>query len=330
MSNLTMPSILTFKKSFGLETIPLDYAFWIMELGGGSFSLSVNDKLINIKVGRFGVTENEKIILSLFRHSDERDLKYIFEIITLDFIMDANLIIPESVNENRISNHEIDKLVEPYIDDAFIAITRLVDSHRISKYNLKRSSDEWKKGMLLLAPKIAEREFKTYLFYKLEYQEKVFVGSFSMGQMRTSSSIDNKCIAERISETINDVIPLDRKFIVQAWEYFFLEDYHNSIIYAATVLELTIINTIRKQYLHNNVATASKIDKFLDNVSNRLLCTVTLGSLGIGDEDLRNKIASIFEIRNGLIHGKRKRVSRNDAKDALNYTEKLLDILEKL
>jgi len=325
-----MPCTLTFKKSFGLETIPVDYAFWIMELGDGSFSLSVNDKLIKVKVGRFGITEKEKIILSLFRHSDERDLRYISEIITLDFILDIDLIIPESINEENPINNEVDRLVEPYIDDAFIAITRLVDSHRISKYNLKRSSEEWKKGMLLLVPKITEREFKTYLFYKLEYQDKVFVGSFSVGQMKTSSSIDNKCIVERISETIGDEIPLDRKFIVQAWEYLFLEDYHNSIIYAATVLELTIINSIRKQYLLNNVATTSRIDRFLDNVSNRLLCTVMLGSLGIGDEDLRNKIASIFDIRNGLIHGKRKRVSRTEAEDALNYTEKLLDILEKL
>jgi len=244
--------------------------------------------------------------------------------------LDIDVTLPESINEENPTNNEVDRLVEPYIDDAFTAITRLIDSHRISKYNLKRRSEEWKKGMLLLIPKITEREFKTYLFYKLEYQDKVFVGNFSIGQVKTSSFTDNKFIVERIRETIGDEIPLDRKFIVEAWEYLFLEDYHNSIICAATVLELTIINRIRKQYLVNKVATTSRIDKFLDNVSNRLLCTVTLGSLGIGDEDLRNKIASIFDIRNGLIHGKRKRVSRTEAEDALNYTERLLDILEKL
>jgi len=321
---------LTFKKSFGLEKIPLDYALWIMELGDGSFSLSVNDKLIKVMVGRFGITEKEKIILSLFRHSDERDLRYVTEITTLDFSMDIDLIIPESINEENPKNNEVDRLVEPNINDAYIAITRLVDSHRISKYNLKRSSEEWKKGTLLLVPRITEREFKTYLFYKLEYQNKVFVGSFSVGGMRTSSFIDNKKTVEKISETIGDEIPLDRKFIVQAWEYLFLEDYHNSIVSTAIVLEITISNTIRKHYLLNNIATTSAINKFLDNVSNRLLCTVTLGSLGIGDEELRNKIASIFDIRNGLIHGKRKRASRTEAEDALNCTEKLLDILEKI
>jgi len=321
---------LTFKKSFGLETIPVDYVLLFIELGDGLFNLSVNDKLIKIKVDRFGISEKEKFILSLFRHSDERDLRYINEIMTLDFIMDVDLTISESINVERIRNSEVDRLVEPYINDAYIAITRLIDSHRTAKYNLKKETEEWKKGMLLLVPKITEREFQTYLFYKLEYQDKVHVGSFSIAQMRTSSSVDNKLILERMGEIIGVEISLDRKFIVQAWEYLFLEDYHNSIICSATVLELTIINTIRKHYIHDNVATTSRIDKFLDNVSNRLLCTVTLGSLGIGDEDLRGKIASVFDIRNGLIHGKRKKVSKKEAEDAIDCTEKFLKILENL
>lgn len=320
---------LTFKKAFGLVTIPADYSFWLIELGKGSYSFSVNNKSVSVKIGKFGVSKQEKIIISRFFRSYERDLKYIHEISTLDIMFSVDLPIPEHQREEGSINAEIDSLVEPFIHDAFNATTMVIDAHRIAKYNLNRGSEEWKKGMIFLVPEITEAEFKTYLFYQLKDNERIFVGCFSVGHM-TISSVDDALISRETNDIVKNEIPLNSKLIVRAWEYFFREDYRNSVIYAATVLELIIVKTIRKLYSSKNVATESRIDRFLDNVSNRLLCTVILGSLGIGDEALRDKIASVFDIRNGLIHGKRKKVIKSEAEAVINNTEELLVILEKL
>ena len=49
--------------------------------------------------------------------------------------------------------------------------------------------------------------------------------------------------------------------------------------------------------------------------------------LGIGSKTLRDKIGSIFDTRNGLVHGKRKLATNKEAKDAIKYSEKLLDAI---
>ena len=88
-----------------------------------------------------------------------------------------------------------------------------------------------------------------------------------------------------------------------------------------------ITMSLRKKFISQSVASESRIDRFLEDVSNRLLCTVVLGSMGIGDNKLRENIAKVFDIRNGIIHGKRKTSGRVEAETALNDTEELLELL---
>lgn len=301
---------LTFKKAFGFKTIPSDYALWFLELGNVECNFTIDDKKFSVKIGRFGVTEKEKSIISLFFHADERDLRYINEVITLDIIFDVDLEVPEGLPEEGPRNPKIDSIVAPFIQDAFNAASRFIDAYRSAKYRIKRGSEDWKKRKLLLIPEMADSEFKTYLFYQLQSSEKTFVGCFSEGRMTISSSTDNALIFQQMQDVVQDEIPLNSKLIVKAWEYLFQEDYRNAVIYAATVLELTIIKTLRKSLISKSVASDSRIDTFLDDVSNRLLCTVMLGLISIGSKELREKIASVFDIRNGLVHGKRKKVSR--------------------
>lgn len=324
-----MPCNLTFKKAFGLRTLPVDFAQWLIEFGNEEYSFLVNNKAVCVKLGKFGISEQEKVVISRFFHSDERDLNLISEIITLDTMFSVDLPILEQQQKEELTEGEIDHLIRPFINDAFIALSRVFDSHRTAKYNLKHGSEDWKRGMVLIVPEITEAEFKTYLFYQLQFQEKYFVGCFSEGQMRISSSTDNVLIAQEMKNIVGDEIPLNSKLIVLAWEYYFREDYRNSVIYAATVLELLIIKTVRKSYNLKEVASKSQIDKFLDNVSNRLLCTVILGSLNVGSQTLRDKIASVFDTRNGLIHGKRKKVNKEEAERVIEDTEELLEILRE-
>lgn len=143
-----------------------------------------------------------------------------------------------------------------------------------------------------------------------------------------SSCSDCDIIMSIMTGVVQTEIPLEKKLIVKSWEYLFAEDYRNSIIYAAMVLELAISKKLRKEFNSKSVASKRSIDKFIDNVSNRLLCTVILGLLKIGNEQLRTEIAKIFDIRNGLIHGKRKIIREEEAKDALYHTEELLKMID--
>jgi hypothetical protein len=174
---------------------------------------------------------------------------------------------------------------------------------------------------------MTEREFKSYLFYVLEAPPKTFVGHISGGgEIRVTKMFDIK-FQEGLQKTINMELPLDRKLLVRAWEYFFTEDFRSALIYSATVMELVLTGILRKSLASRSVASDSQIDKFLELTSNRLLFTVILGLLEIGDRALRDGVAYVFELRNRLLHGKRKNVTRDEARAALDITEKILDAI---
>ncbi len=51
---------LTFKKAFGIETLPLEPMTWFEELGTAVLTVSVDGRNFEIRCGRFGVTVPEK------------------------------------------------------------------------------------------------------------------------------------------------------------------------------------------------------------------------------------------------------------------------------
>jgi len=77
----------------------------------------------------------------------------------------------------------------------------------------------------------------------------------------------------------------------------------------------------------NSVSKRALKCRFVDETSNRLLCTVILGMLGVGDAALRDRIAEVFNRRNSLAHGKRSGAGREEARDALDSAETLLTIV---
>jgi hypothetical protein len=320
---------LTFKKAFGLRTIQEKYDIWLLELGNTECNFLIHKKEITVKRGEFGKSSDEKSVIGLFYHSDERDTRFINEVITLDISLNVDIKIPEAIQE-RVRNENIDSLVTPFIKDAFNAANRFVDAARTTKYRIKRGSDDWRKGNLILIPELTEAEFKTYLFYELQNSKETYVGCFSEGRMSVSNMGDNLLIAKKMQEIVQNEIPFNGKLIVKAWEYMFQDDYRNCVIYAAMALELTIIESLRKYFISKSIASDSRIDRFLDDVSKRFLCTVVLGMIGIGNKTLRDKIAKVFDIRNGLVHGKKKKIKKAEAETALNDSEQLLEILDNL
>jgi hypothetical protein len=324
-----MTSKLTFKKAFGTEFVPLDMFWWNVELEKSAYELTLDNQQIRISFGSFGVTDPEKIAISLFRHSNERDLEFIHKIPTVDIsFTDVYIEVPDSMYEKWKNNSIANQLVEPFIHIAFKAINQFIDSCRDVKYLSMRGSDEWLKQQTFLVPQMTQREFKTYLFYVLESRGRTFVGCFSEGEVKVIAPFDIETQG-KLQKTVEVEVPLDRKLMVRAWEYFFQEDFRSAVIYSTTVIELVLIKILRKTFISQPVASESQIDRFLEQTSNRLLCTVILGLLRIGDGALRDDVADVFEVRNGLIHGKRKNVTREETKKALVRTEEIVRLLEQ-
>jgi hypothetical protein len=118
-----------------------------------------------------------------------------------------------------------------------------------------------------------------------------------------------------------------RNFVDLAWERYFDTAFVEAAIYAAIAVEVALVKRVRSELMSRSAGTSSQIGKAVDNTSNRLPCTVLLGLFGIGNQQVRDRIVALFEMRNAIAHGNRKRVSQDEASEVLEATELFFDAL---
>src|SRR6266571_7084684 len=119
--SLFMDCQLTFKKAFGLEAITPETYTWLSELQSGTFQVKSGDMLFHISVGFMGETEQEKLAIMPFLHSDERRPELINPIPTLNFTTKLALEIPASAYASSHTPSVVNTIVEPFIGSAFTA-----------------------------------------------------------------------------------------------------------------------------------------------------------------------------------------------------------------
>jgi hypothetical protein len=270
---------------------------WFAELGTSVFKTTLQDRVFEFTVGWFGVNRLEKLAIGYFKHSDERES--IHKIPTLDVAFDVDLIIPDDLDP-RIP-HKADPLVEPLVISAYVAFQHFVEAYRDSQYLLRRGTPEWHegRGVFIQAPSYAE--FRTYLFYTLTEEDRCFVGSFSDGRSFGVTG-NNEQIHTRVAQSLAEGVPLIRSLTLRAWDEYFLGDFRGALIDAATVIEQALIQIVFHHLSVRGVGSPNRITNFTDQISKRLLATVMLGLLGIGDEEWRESVAKTLDERHGLIH----------------------------
>jgi hypothetical protein len=315
---------LTFKKSFGLDVMPADIAFWMFELGQDKYAFRVRDIQVKVGVGRFGRAAKEAHAIDRFLSASNRPFRG--EIITFDVMLDIPNQLPEALLTRADEHGAADEIVRPHITTAFHAVRVFIETYRDCKYVKHRGTDRWTERKIVL-PHITEQEFTSFLFYVLVAPSgETFVGAFSAGTI-LMSEVTGQEFATVLQAALQNDVPLNRKFIEVAWEYFFDEDFAGAVLYAAICIERAMSHVLRKILMDKHAGTASQIDRAIDDTSNRLLCTVMLGMLGIGDSALRERLAEVFEIRNGIAHGRRAIVQRDMARSSLDAAESFLTIL---
>jgi hypothetical protein len=317
---------LTFHKAFGIESIPYNYFPLFLILKNKEYQIQIKNNLVLLRLGKYGVGETEKRIIGAFYHSDERILSKMPEIPTLDISLDVELDLPQDCNPCD-EQFDADNLVAPYTQVALSAVSKFIYSFNCMKHVSTRSKSEWKSQRAYLIPEISEADFKTYLFYKIEGNEQTCLGCINVGRTIIATEIEDQR-DKLLREILIKGVPFTKQLLLKSWDLFFEEDYRSTIIYAATIAELAISEIIRNKYTARKITSNTQIDTFLDDTSKRLLCTVILGSLNVGDSDLRENLRELFVIRNGIVHGKSKTAKKIDAEKALESVESILKLME--
>jgi len=135
----------------------------------------------------------------------------------------------------------------------------------------------------------------------------------------------------------NTQIPFYEEALLDAKLYRSYNDYRMAVVTAAMGVEAVMNSylgkTLRQRLVNTGRVTKSQVDKFIDEISNRLLITVGLGLTSIVDKQVLDDCRNTMRLRNHILHGKKKSVSSEDARKAIGSLEQLIsakDILDVL
>jgi hypothetical protein len=316
---------LTFKKAFGFDFVSTDHMMWLMEIGQAQFRFTAHKKWVTISVGEFGAKPREASAVNGYLTSGRRP--FVGTLLTLDVGFDVEDDIAESMRSKVNEIGAADEVVLPHVETAWGAAQRFVEEYRHIKYMSYRRTDRWRTQQVFL-PKLSDDEFRTYLFYVLECAGTGdFIGSFSRGKSTFISTADTNLAVDLQAALVRSSLDTPEKFVDLAWERYFDTAFVEAAIYAAIAVEVALVKRVRFELENRSAGTLSQIGKAVDDTSNRLLCTVLLGLFGIGNQQLRDRIVALFEMRNAIAHGNKKRVSQDEASDVLQATELFFDAL---
>lgn len=142
-------------------------------------------------------------------------------------------------------------------------------------------------------------------------------------------ALDGQAVKQIENSLVTGVeIPLRDILLLDARSYRRMRDARVSYILAAMSLENSITTLIRRKLSEAKVASDSRVDRFIRDVSNRLLSTLVLGLLNVGDDAFRDNCAEVFRLRNELVHAKRRRPpSPEELNRAIASAEQALELV---
>ncbi len=264
-----------------------------------------------------------------FLHSDERQPESIKPIYTLNITIEHDIEIPDSLNESHDTPSSANTIVQPFIDPAFVAYKNFIEAYRDVKYLADRGTQRWhdQQGVLVSLP--SWNDFVTYLFYVLNTPRGLtFVGCFSEGKL-LGVQLNDATLQQQIQQTLQKGVPLSRMLLCNAWEALFQGDMRSSVIWSAATVELILSQLVRSELKKRKSGSAKQISAFIRETSNRLLATVVLDVLNLGDDGLRTEAVQVFEVRNALLHNSKRDSSYEEARRAAETAAAFLQLADR-
>jgi len=127
-------------------------------------------------------------------------------------------------------------------------------------------------------------------------------------------------------------VPFHVEALLDAQLYSSQGDYRMAAVSAAMGIEVIVNSylkkTLRQKLVDTGRTTESQVDKFVEEISNRLLVTVGLGLLSAVEGKILEGCREAMQLRNDILHGKKKSVSLKEVKEAINSLEQLISVDE--
>jgi hypothetical protein len=331
---------ITLNKAFGFELIDADVLPFLLAaatVGPVDVPLKDGENEVRVRVGlgQYGRTHAEKRVLH-----DTALRKYEFDDISPvpSLRIRLNYTLSEAAVEAAKSEATPGKAALA-LDDEIRRIVPLVKHATDRYYSGYRhfalseklgSTHTW--DQIAYEQEILEplmlRELSTYLFYEVRTEAGIRFGR-ALGSTQLYSSVPlGDSDKRRVKRTIRHGVEFPDALFAEALVHLYFERYREAYLNLAIALEIALSAWVRRKMLATGSLSRGQVDRFIEDMSNRELITVMVGYISRADNDLLADGKQVFEIRNGLAHGRKRAVSGPEVKKALGVVYRFRELFD--
>lgn len=315
--------LVEFKKLFGFPSVQVEFLVLSTQLGSNEFQVKSDAALYTIRIGSFGTTKEERVLLAGALHSDERDsfLEGPFKPSTLDIVFECdlsdNLPIPKLEDEL--------KALRPLAHAALESFIRSWMQTEKNRHGLISEKEMF--AIIRRIPRISLTEFQNGLFYRAHTATGLKSGFIGESSITMTSPISDSARKEIIDRVESKSSQFDER-LLDAWLNYYDEDFSNSLLSAAFACEILTKSHLSNRLNQNGIGSKAA-EEFVRWLPMRDMFRVVLPLYFKETEDrgLLGGCVKIIDDRNDIAHGTKEHVRREEAWYALSLTEKLAKLL---
>jgi hypothetical protein len=182
-------------------------------------------------------------------------------------------------------------------------------------------------GIIRRIPRISLTEFQYYLFYRAQTGAGLRSGFIGEGSITMSAPISDS-VRKEITDRLKFKSSQFDELLLDAWLNYYDEDFSNSLLSAAFACEI-LTKSYLSERLNQNGIGSEATEEFVRWLRMPDMFRVVL-PLYFKETEHRGLLGGcvrIIDDRNDIAHGKKERVSREEAWYALSRTENLAELL---
>jgi hypothetical protein len=315
--------LIEFKKLLGLQYVPWEFLILSIQLASHEFQVNLKGVTYTIRMGSFGTTREELVILAGGVHSDERE--YFIQSgqarPTLDIVFEWDPVYYPS--DSKLEGNL--KALRPQAHAALNCFLRTW--MQTEKNRLSAISEDEMFAIIRRIPRISLSEFQTDLFYRAHTPTGLVFNWLGEG-VTTMCTVIPDTVKKEIDLNAQSGLNQVDEQLLNAWLNYYDENFSASLLNAAFACEILTKNFLSNRLNHNGIGP-ERTEQFVRWLPMPEMFTVVLPSYfkQIRDRSLLGNCVKIVKDRNDIAHGKKAHVSRDEASYALSRSEELVKLL---
>lgn len=255
------------------------------------------------------------------------------EMSPVELDIDWNALRSHNTADRLRAQADVDIEVERLIPDILQALTRFYEAYRHAKYEVDSEIGRDLTQAIDATRRMPDWEFRTGLCYRVTDGPKEAVGWVLAGKNRGWNQASTQRLRTLIQQYMSEEVDFVKSRLFDAEEALYNGDLPMAVVDTVIAIEAALSDFVQAQWRKRGVSK-SRIDEAERDVRLSLMLNIELTALAPEDNkppaELIGALNNARQLRNKIIHEKKRDVSHGQAKESVESVRKLLAYLRSL